>query len=547
MLPSVSITLNAAVTVNAPDITAQLDCPTELWKNNVGNCTVTASTSWGNLQYEWTSSGVIVGAGNTATVSFPQQGGAFVSVKVSVVEVPAANVTLTSNIYINGYRKPYVTISGKRFIYVKESGTYSIGDVYSPSGPVDLTWSIDGQDLGTGDSITYTFNEVKKYILTVTSRVQGSGSDPDAEGVSTFNVYSSNYPAPKIAIERPRLIFLNEPADFKVKVYTQSGLDRQLFGRWVLPDGSYQQGDTLTYTFTTLDMKEIRYEAWFEGYEDNAASQSARITPREYVFPDYSIWSYTGSEGVVPYYAIFKADGNLQKATGKTITYNWDFGDGTFYATSRTRYARKEYAQPGQYSVTMQAIDEDGNTDTETFPINLRLPDPIVLAIKKNFTNRYMKAPLGAFLTTRKTGGHPRDGILTYDWQMNNQSISNKYAASVKMYDPGKYDLSLNINTKFGYSSSVTDTVTVTENQSPICDFTYDDKLAYGVTYFTAKCTDNDGSIVKYNWDFGNGTTSGMYRTYARYEAAGLYTVTLTGTDDSGAETKVTKTIMIQR
>jgi PKD repeat protein len=296
-----------------------------------------------------------------------------------------------------------------------------------------------------------------------------------------------------------------------------------------------------------LDTKEIRYEAWFEGYEDNIASQVTRVTPREYVFPDFNIRSYTGPEGVVPFYAIFKADGNLQKAVGKIITYNWDFGDGTSYATSRTRYARKEYTKPGQYNVTMQAVDEDGNTDTEVFPLNLKLPDPIILSIKKSFTNRYMKAPLGVFMTARKTGGHPRDSFLTYSWKMNNEEVSSKYAASAKMYDPGNYNLALDITTKYGYSASASGTVTVNANQKPVCDFTYEDKPAYNVTYFTAKCTDNDGSIVKYNWDFGNGITSGMYRTYVRYTGAGPYTVTLTGTDDSGAETITTKTIEIRR
>jgi PKD repeat protein len=195
----------------------------------------------------------------------------------------------------------------------------------------------------------------------------------------------------------------------------------------------------------------------------------------------------------------------------------------------------------------MQAVDEDGNTDTETYPLTLRWPDPITLSIKKSFTNRYMKAPLGVFMTARKTGGHPRDSFLTYAWKMNNEDLSSKYAASAKMYDPGNYDLSLDITTKYGYSASVADAVTVNANQEPACDFTYEDKPAYSVTYFTAKCTDSDGSIVKYHWDFGNGTTSGMYRTYTRYHDTGSYTVSLTGTDDSGAETTVTKTVTIQR
>jgi len=546
-LPAVNITKNAAITINSPDITAVLECPQELWKNMSGSCSVNAATSWGTLQYEWTSSGTIVPAGDKADVSFPAQGSGYVTVKVSILEVPTAGITEMASVYVNGYRKPAVTIEGNKFVYVKESSEYSIKDLYSPSGPVDITWNIDGADAGTGDSMNYTFNEAKKVLITVTSRVQGSGDDPDAEGVNYYNVYVNDYPLPRISITKPYLIFINEPVTLTAKVYVQSGLDKQLFGRWVLPDNSYLEGDTLTYTFTATDIQFIKYEAWFEGYEENAASRTIQIRPKEYVFPDFNLWSYSGPEGVVPHYALFKADGDMRKAVGKKITYNWDFGDGTTFTSQRSRYARKVYDYPGSYTVSLQAIDQDGNVDNELYPIALKYPDPMTVAIRKSFTNRYSKAPLGVFLTVQKSGGHPRDRISAYSWKLDNTPLSDRYSASAKMDNPGDYNLSLDIATKYGYSSSKTETITVNANKPPVTEFTWEDKPSYKITYFTAHCTDPDGRIVKYNWDFGNGQTSMQYRPYLQYKSSGTYPVTLTCTDDSGSNTSVTKSVSVSR
>jgi len=546
-LPAVNITMNASITINSPDITVVLVCPQELWKNMSGTCTVNAAASWGTLQYEWTSSGTIVAAGNTADVSFPAQGSSYVTVKVSILEVPTAGITEMASIYVNGYRKPAVTITGDKFVYVKETREYSIKDVYSPSGPVDVTWNIDEDQAGTGESINYTFNEAKKVLITVTARVKGSGDDPDALGVNYYNVYVNDYPLPRISVTKPYLIFINEPVTMTAKVYVQSGLDKQLYGRWVLPDNSYLEGDTLIYTFTSTDIQFIKYEAWFEGHEGNIASRIIQVRPREYVFPDFNLWSYSGPEGVVPHYALFKADGDMRKAVGKKITYNWDFGDGTTFTSQRSRYARKVYDYPGSYTISLQAIDQDGNVDNESYPVTLTYPDPIKVSIRKSVTNRYNKAPLGVFLTVLKSGGHPRDRISAYSWKLGDEPLSDRYSASARMESPGEYNLSLDISTKYGYSSSTTEKITVNANKPPVTEYTWEDRPSYKITYFTANCTDSDGRIVKYNWDFGNGQSSMQYRPYLQYKSSGTYPVTLTCNDDSGSNTSVTKSVSVSR
>jgi len=86
------------------------------------------------------------------------------------------------------------------------------------------------------------------------------------------------------------------------------------------------------------------------------------------------------------------------------------------------------------------------------------------------------------------------------------------------------------------------------ENQPPIVNFTYMPEnpiVNQTVTFDASTSYDPDGTIVSYEWDFGDGmTASGEVVTHA-YSFAGKYTVTLTITDDGGATNSTSKFITV--
>lgn len=70
-------------------------------------------------------------------------------------------------------------------------------------------------------------------------------------------------------------------------------------------------------------------------------------------------------------------------------------------------------------------------------------------------------------------------------------------------------------------------------NQPPTADFSFS---ASGLTVdFTDQSGDTDGSVVAWNWDFGDGSGSTAQNPSHTYGADDTYTVTLTVTDDDGA------------
>ena len=77
-------------------------------------------------------------------------------------------------------------------------------------------------------------------------------------------------------------------------------------------------------------------------------------------------------------------------------------------------------------------------------------------------------------------------------------------------------------------------TIIPSVNELPVASFEFSptSPSTRDTIQFTDTSTDPDGEIVAWLWDFGDGTTSTEQNPTHRYEQGGVYTVTLTVTDD---------------
>ncbi len=89
-------------------------------------------------------------------------------------------------------------------------------------------------------------------------------------------------------------------------------------------------------------------------------------------------------------------------------------------------------------------------------------------------------------------------------------------------------------------------------NQAPVANFLWSplEPLARADVSFNDQSSDSGGlfgggGIVSWNWDFGDGDSSTAPNPKHAYDKSGSYTVRLTVTDDGGASTTISKTVLV--
>lgn len=78
----------------------------------------------------------------------------------------------------------------------------------------------------------------------------------------------------------------------------------------------------------------------------------------------------------------------------------------------------------------------------------------------------------------------------------------------------------------------------------PVADFTFANFNLRAPVQVTM--SNSSQNATSYSWDFGNGTSSTEENPTALFESGGVFTITLTATNDNGSD-KITKTINITK
>ncbi|MEJ2558516.1 MAG: PKD domain-containing protein, partial [Anaerolineae bacterium] len=194
------------------------------------------------------------------------------------------------------------------------------------------------------------------------------------------------------------------------------------------------------------------------------------------------------------------------------------------------------YAQAGSYTARLTVTDKDGAGGSDTAVVEVYAANQPPKAVIEGPASGLV----GETLTFSGSGSSDSDGtIVTYAWDFGDGTTADQVKVSHSYSKAGRYQVTLTVTDDGRLSAGATLAVRIEEpatNQPPtaVISATTTAVVSQTVHFDGNGSSDGDGSIVKYDWDLGDGTTAiGRVVTHT-YSATGTYTVTLTVTDDGG-------------
>ena len=242
---------------------------------------------------------------------------------------------------------------------------------------------------------------------------------------------------------------------------------------------------------------------------------------------------------------IINLDGSKSNdSDGNIISYKWDFGDGI---KGENKVVAHSFTKAGKYNVTLKVTDNSNaknNSSIDNVTVWVNNP-PIAKAGKD------IQIATDELLTLDASNSFDKDGnIVEYIWLCNNQFEKTNKIVTHKFSVPGKYEIKLQVKDNSETNSEYgKDVIIVTVNATPIANAGNNRYQTNAEVLFDAeKSVDSDGTIKKYHWDFGDGSSSNLKRVNHIYKNNGKYNVTLTVQDNStvsnnSATTEVSVTI----
>ncbi|WP_405266342.1 PKD domain-containing protein [Cellulophaga sp. Ld12] len=204
------------------------------------------------------------------------------------------------------------------------------------------------------------------------------------------------------------------------------------------------------------------------------------------------------------------------------------------------------------YTVTAQ------DQTIQTYTVNVAVPSENQAPIAVASSDVTSGAPSLAVQFTGDTSSDPdADDVLMYAWDFGDGTTATTANPSHTFTTVGTYDVTLTVTdngTPALSSSEATITITVNApaNQAPTAVATSDiitGEVSLDVQFTGDTSTDpDDGDVLTYAWDFGDGTTATTANPPHSFTTVGTYNVTLTVTDNgtpalSSSEVSLTITV----
>jgi gliding motility-associated-like protein len=198
-------------------------------------------------------------------------------------------------------------------------------------------------------------------------------------------------------------------------------------------------------------------------------------------------------------------------------TYLWDFGDGT--QSTNATVTSHTYSTFGKFSIRL-TVSNGVCMEEQVQQVEVLAIPPIV-----DFEADPLKGcvPLTVNFTNRSQFADP----ATYQWDFGDAGKSGSINPTHTYYEPGTYTVSLSASNVTGQLVTETKQAIIEVFPRPVSAFEIKPAVVYipgGILYTNNRSFD----ASRYEWDFGDGTTSTAFEPQHKYQEEGVYTISLT-------------------
>lgn len=214
---------------------------------------------------------------------------------------------------------------------------------------------------------------------------------------------------------------------------------------------------------------------------------------------------------------------------GNIVKYLWDFKN---FGIENSPVVKKKFSVPGKYKVILTMQDNStASNNSASIEIDLFINNPPKAVAGSN----KIIAPNEVIVFDGSKSIDGDGSIIEYKWNFGDGNISDAVKTSRSFSNPGKYIVYLMVRDDSGTSTDTNvDSLTVVVNRSPVAIAGEDKYLINGNASFDASLSyDEDGTITKFEWDFGDGSKSEGKIIEHVYKIPGTYRAVLKVTDNT--------------
>lgn len=351
--------------------------------------------------------------------------------------------------------------------------------------------------------------------------------DLNTECDTTVSRYLHVPHTPKVDFEAKDAC-LDETPEFK-NLSTMAGSNIML-NKWRFNDPNVAEDTSEAtdgfYKYTTFGTKHIDLEVINQAYPKFVFSlrKSIEIKP----LPLISFRIRNGCEGIP---ISFTNNTTLPSGVSDTITYSWNFGDGSSPQTDKE--PTHLFQNSGEYLISLKAT-LNGCTAEQVRNAN-QFPTP-----KADFTANSVCANKPVIFNNITTIS---SGNVGFVWNFGNNLISTNRNPEHTYTTSGQKTISLKATSEFGCENEITKTVDIKE--SPKANFDYDRACILTPTQFNYVGEIPQNITTTFYWDFNSETVSSNKNPSYLFSGLGTKTVKLILSSDNGCMDSITKTLNV--